>query len=152
MHQNDGNCAKCDDVFDKYPGFHAELRAWFKALQKKKPEAHVSCAGRGYADQEEAFQKGLSRAHYGKSAHNFNAAIDLFRLTATNGASYDKPWFRDTVGTAVFKNNAEPDRKVELNWYGKPGASFPELPHIEVQEWKAECQTLVEPKPEGTPK
>ena len=145
-HVNNGDCEKCDEIFDRYPGFHAALRSWFKTLQKKVTDAHISCAGRGYEEQEEAFQKGLSRAHYGQSAHNYNGAIDLFRLTLPGGASYDKPWFRDKVGSAVFRNNADPEAKVELNWYGKPGASFYELPHVEVQTWKTECQTLVEPK------
>lgn len=136
-HINNGNCDKCAEIFEAYPGFYQPLQDWFQALQKKVPDAHISCAGRGYVAQEDAFSKGLSRAHYGKSSHNYNGAIDIFRLTQANGASWDSMWFRDKIGTAVFSTNADPDRKIELNWYGKPGSTFFELPHIEAQEWQA---------------
>lgn len=142
-HVNNGNCDKCDEVLDRYPGFHEGLRLWFKAMQKKHPDAHTSCGGRGKADQEDAFIKGTSRAHYGQSAHNYNLAIDIFRLTL-NGAEWPRLWFRDVVGTAVIKNNADPDRKLVITWYGMPGSKFFELPHCEVESWKSVPHALVE--------
>ena len=147
-HINTGNCDKCEQILNTFPGFHAELKAWFKKTQQKVKDAHISCAGRGRSEQEAAFQSGASRAHYGESSHNFNCAIDVFRLTLT-GASYDRPWFRDSIGTAVYSNNADPARMVELKWYGMPGSKFLELPHIEVNDWKALAEQglvkLVEP-------
>lgn len=143
-HINDGNCAKCDEILDRYPGFHPGLRTWFKALQKVSKDAHVACGGRGKADQEDAFLKGTSKAHYGKSAHNHNAALDIFRLTLT-GAEWPKLWFRDVVGTAVYKHNAAPEKTFDLKWYGMPGSKYFELPHCEVDNWQALGQALVEP-------
>lgn len=143
-HVNNGKCEKCQDIFEAYPGFHVGLKAWFEGLQKKDPSAHISCAGRGKVDQEAALASGASKAHYGQSSHNFNAAIDIFRLTQA-GASWDRPWFRDSVGTAVYKHNANPDKKFDINWYGMPGAKFFELPHVEVDGWKDLHLALVEP-------
>lgn len=134
-HENTGKCDKCLEILGKFPGFHKGLEDWFKALQKKVPDAHVSCGGRGKADQEDAFKKGTSKAHYGKSAHNFNLALDIFRLTMA-GAEWPKEWFRDKVGTEVFKHNASPEKKFDLEWYGKPGSKFYELPHLEVDDWR----------------
>lgn len=135
MHINTGNCPKCDEVMQRYPGFHPKLWEWFKTFQKKVTDAHVSCCGRGKADQEAYLQAGTSRASYGKSAHNANAALDIFRLTSSTQLSYDRQWFRDKVGTAVFGNNANPEKQLTIIWYGAPGARFQELPHCEVEGW-----------------
>lgn len=142
-HVNNGNCEKCDDLFALFPGFHPGLQQWFKAFQKKNSDGHISCAGRGSVDQEAAFTAGTSKAHWGQSSHNYNLALDIFRLTL-NGASWDRPWFRDRVGTAVFSHNATPDKQFTIDWYGKPGAKFPELPHCEVENWKGLQWKLVE--------
>jgi len=127
-HENNGNCAKCDEIFDRYPNFVKILRDWFKALQEKHPEAHISCAGRGKEEQEDAHAKRLSRAHYGESAHNFNAAIDLFELQGDKGNLYERAWFRVVVA---------PNIPAFLNWYGAPGSKFYELPHVEIRDWKS---------------
>jgi len=76
---------------------------------------------------------GLSRAHYGQSSHNFNCAIDFFRLVQT-GATFDSPWYRDVLGPVVL---ADPN----LVWYGKPGSVFLEMPHVEKADWKALVST-----------
>lgn len=125
-HTNNGNCPKCLEIFSKYPKFHAGIKAWFFALQKKHPDAHISCAGRGKIDQEVAFQRGASKAHYGQSSHNYNAAIDIFQLK-DNAAVWDKTWFNDTVAKELIP---------ELKWYGAPGAKFYELPHVELSNWR----------------
>jgi hypothetical protein len=124
-HTSDGDCKRCDEIFDRYPGFHAGLRKWFKDFQKKNVDAHISCAGRGREDQEYAVAHRLSRAHWGDSAHNWNAAIDLF-CQAHGKDIYDAEFFQ-RVSSALT-----PD----LNWYGLPGSAFPELPHVEVRAWR----------------
>lgn len=134
-HLNTGDCDKCDALFEAYPGFHAGLRTWFKALQKRLPDAHISQAGRGKKDQEEYFRKGTSKARYGQSSHNFNAAIDLFRLVQT-GADWDKFWFEARIAPEVLSFNKDPKNDFKLNWYGSKGHAFYELPHIEVEGWK----------------
>lgn len=130
-HENNGHCVKCAEIFDHYRGFNETLRHWFESFQLMHPEAHISCAGRGHIDQEVQFQKGASRAHWGQSAHNWNAAIDVFAMIQGAGTIYPLAWFHTVLGPMI------PDF---LEWYGKPGAKFPELPHIEIKGWRAEAQ------------
>lgn len=142
-HQNNGKCLKCAEIFDKFPGFNQNVRGWFTMFQAKHVEAHISCAGRGAADQEAAKLAGKSRAEFGKSAHNWNAAIDLFVLLPQTDL-YSKKWFNEVVA---------PEIPYFLNWYGTPGSSFFELPHIELRDWHgmkiAGDLKLVETPPEG---
>lgn len=134
IHINNGECPKCALIFDKYPGFHQGLRDWFKDLQRCVPDAHISCAGRGRAEQEQAFKSGHSNARYGQSAHNFNCAIDLFRLTQ-QGLSYDVPWFRNTIAPYIYGWN-KAMHSFQIEWYGANGAVYYELPHCQVQNWR----------------
>lgn len=131
-HENSGNCPQCEKIFNRYPGFHSGLKKWFKDLQAKVPTAHISCAGRGQQDQEECVRRGASRAHWSKSAHNWNCAIDLFEMDGKIGDLYERPWFEAHVAGQVPS---------ELEWYGAPGASFPELPHIELRGWRELAHT-----------
>ncbi len=128
-HENNGKCQSCQQIMDAFPGFHSGLRAWFEGLQRSNPEAHVSCAGRGRQAQEEALKRGASRAAYGSSAHNYNAALDLFELQGDPKNIYEKTWF-DTVVKAWVESEAT------LKWYGEPDAKFFELPHVEVLAWR----------------
>lgn len=125
-HTNNGKCPKCQEALDKFPGFYQPLREWFESLQAKHPEAHISEAGRGREAQELDFKHGFSKAHYGQSAHNFNCALDFFSIQPGKNI-YDLEWFHD-----VLAKNLEP----WLNWYGAPGAKFPEVPHVEPHGWQ----------------
>lgn len=126
-HANDGKCEMCQQIIDRYPGFDPKMRAWFEDFQSVSPEAHISCAGRGKADQEAAFNNGVSRARWGESAHNFNAALDFFVVLPGGTDIYNKGWFLHTLKPALADF---------LKWYGEPGASYYELPHCEVTSWK----------------
>ena len=86
---------------------------------------------------------GSSRAYYGQSAHNYNLAIDIFRLTQT-GADYAIGWFKDVVGQAVYAHNKQGEAPFAIKWYGMEGASYKEMPHCEVWGWKDMAKTLVE--------
>lgn len=143
MHLNTGNCQSCLLIINKYPNFHSGLLGWFTSLQKANPEAHVSCGGRGRVDQESDFSAGRSRAHYGQSAHNYNCALDLFRLTL-QGASWDKPWFNSVIVNAVDLQNSNPSKTFDILWYGLPGSPYYELPHIEIMSWRSLGLPLVE--------
>lgn len=93
-------------------------------MQKAYPDAHISCAGRGRAAQEAAFMNKRSKARFGQSAHNYNAAIDVF----CNGKElYPVDWFEQVVGANID------DR---FKWYGKKGSPYYELPHVEISDWK----------------
>ena len=127
-HTNNGKCARCALIMDRYDGFYQPLREWFESFQRIRPEAHISCAGRGQMDQEALFLRGASNARYGESAHNYNAAIDLFELQGDLKKIYEPAWFEQ-----VLKPHLP---TMWLRWYGLPGAEFPELPHVEVRDWR----------------
>lgn len=141
MHQNILKCPGCEKVLDKYPNFYQPLRDWFYLFRSTNFDAHCSWGGRGKADQELFFKRGLSHAHYGQSAHNYNAAIDFFRLTE-QGANFDSGWYKSVLGPTT-------DKDASLRWYGKPPITFYELPHVEWASWRELRDqgklTLVEP-------
>ncbi len=125
-HDNSGKCPRCKEIIDLYPNFYPLLRLWFEELQAKHPEAHVSCAGRGKQAQEDARNHKLSRAHWGESAHNWNIALDLF-VIQPGVYIYDKTWFNTVL---------EPNLIPAIDWYGRPGSRFEELPHVEWRSWR----------------
>ncbi len=117
------------------------LRAWFLEFQQAHPEAHISCAGRGADEQTEKLRGGLSRAKYGRSAHNYNCAIDVF-VQLPKKDIYDAEWFSKVLAPAI---------PYHLKWYGSKDSDFYELPHIELRDWRKLVATkeavLVEPIP-----
>ena len=145
-HVNNGSCPKCQLILDRYPGFYEPLADWFVGLQSKHPEAHISCAGRGYEEQQTLLHGKRSRAKYGESAHNYNAAIDIFENGGRDPSNiYELEWYIDVI---------RPNLQSWLVWYGSPEYRhvFFELPHIEIRNWKrmrdSGLLTLVEPMPE----
>lgn len=126
IHQNNGKCQKCLALFSKYPDFNQKLKMWFVMFQGLHPEAHISCAGRGFLEQMQKKDEGRSNAVYGKSAHNYNCAIDLFVDLPGKGI-YDKNWFQNVLAHEV---------PYFLKWYGEPNSDYYELPHIELRDWK----------------
>lgn len=123
-HQNNGNCQGCLNIFQKYDGFYEPLQTWFFSIQKNNPSFHISCAGRGKIDQEACFSRGASKAHWLQSAHNFNCAVDTFFMIDGNYC-LDVNLF-DMVVQGLDEN---------IEWYGKPDASFKERPHFEIKNW-----------------
>lgn len=126
-HTNNGRCAKCHEIMDRYPGFYPPLRAWFVEAQAADPELHCSEAGRGKARQEECFKNKTSNAHYGESAHNYNAALDLFENGGDPKNIYEEKWFKQRLAPRLIDS---------IEWYGRPGSKFRELPHIELKGWE----------------
>ena len=126
-HENDGHCKKCHQIINRYPGLYTPLLEWFEFFQKNHPEAHISCAGRGEADQNQAYEQGTSRAHWTESAHNWNAALDFFVVQPGKADIYDKAWFELVLGKNIPQY---------LKWYGEKGSEFYELPHVEVRNWR----------------
>jgi hypothetical protein len=124
-HINSGNCPACLSIFEKFPGFYEPLKNWFFDIQSKNPTFHISCAGRGQVDQEAAFARGASKAHWLQSSHNFNAAIDTFFLI--NGQYRLDHNFYDQIAPQIDGS---------IDWYGKPGSPFPERPHFEIANWR----------------
>jgi hypothetical protein len=130
-HENNGACQRCRLIIARYPGLHADLLDWFTEFQRSHPEAHVSCAGRGEQDQDSLFVRLASKARWKQSAHNWNAALDLFCMIPGIPNIYFNSWFTNTL---------EPALPSFLNWYGRPGAPFYELPHVEIRDWNSLAQ------------
>ncbi len=131
FHQNlHGDCPGCEHLFDRYPGFDAPLRLWFGTVRRAFFDAHISCAGRGKIEQEVDFQRGASNAHWGQSAHNYNAAIDLFQqdMNAPHHYSVTRDWV-----LSIFDKCPLP---ADFEWYGAPGEKYREVPHIQVRNWR----------------
>lgn len=124
-HKNDGSCQDCLKIIHRYPNFNETLLTWFQAMQLMHEDLHTSCAGRGMVDQEAAFARGASKAHWLHSAHNFNCALDLFQLK-DGKYTLDEDWFRSVVGANIYPS---------LMWLGERGSSYYELPHIELTVW-----------------
>jgi hypothetical protein len=133
-HENKLNCLKCTELLIKYNGCHQTIYDFVHTLRSSDNSAHISCGPRGRIDQEIYFQRGATRAHYGQSAHNYGAAIDIFRIDEAGKLSYDKTWFKSTVGRLVAEHNQSQADK--LTWYGAPKSKFFELPHVELTNWK----------------
>lgn len=126
-HVSNGQCLKCLTIMNLYDGIHEDLKSWFVMMQARHPEIHVSEAGRGEERQRVLYLEGKSRARWSESAHNYNCAIDVFCLFDDGRDIYNKVWFHEVLA---------PEIPNFLTWYGAPGAKFPELPHIEVKDWK----------------
>ncbi len=126
-HLNNGDCPKCEAIFKKYDGFYQPLKDWFKKLQKEFPEAHISEAGRDEDTQNILFNRKATRAKFGQSAHNYNAAIDIFVQGFDQKTIYPRDWYNSILTARLTEN---------INWYGSPGSSFFELPHVEWRDWK----------------
>lgn len=126
-HRNNGNCEKCREIFSEYPLQTYFLFDWFVEFQLMFPELHISEAGRGRVKQAAYLERKASLAKYGESAHNYHAAIDTFVMLPEANTIYPRHW---------YYNILEPRLPAFLNWYGARGAKFPELPHIEIRNWK----------------
>ena len=124
-HTNNGNCPKCKEIMDEYPGLHVLIRDWFTRMQSETPEFHCADAGRGYLEQETYFKRRASNAHYGQSAHNWNCAIDTFFMFS---GIY-------SVDLHHYVKNIEEHIPEWIQW-GHNWASFKETPHFELKAWK----------------
>lgn len=125
-HENSGACKKCVEIIYRFPNPHKDLVLWFISLQAKHPSVHVACFGRGKVEQEEAYHRGASRAHFGQSAHNYNAACDLWILSDEGKYTLPADWFREVLAPAL---------PAWITW-GGTWKSFRELPHVELIDWR----------------
>ena len=126
-HRNhSGRCSKCIEIFNVFPDFNEELKAWFWLKHTELGNTHISEAGRSEFMQEKLYKEKKTKAHYGQSAHNFNMAIDIFFIDDKGKLSYEKQ--RYTLLTR--------DLPTSIKWYGEPGSFFYELPHFEIRDWR----------------
>jgi peptidoglycan L-alanyl-D-glutamate endopeptidase CwlK len=126
MHLNSPTCPTCEEKLSKV---HPDLRRWVKVLRDTHPDAHVSCGYRGQVEQEQAYKDHVSNAHFGHSAHNVvpAMAVDLFRITQAQGASFDRNWYEAVVAPIA--------RASGLVW-GGDWKSIKDMPHVELPGFK----------------
>lgn len=132
-HLNNGDCPKCRQIFDTYPGFYEPLKKWFFNFQEKFETAHISCAGRGKAEQEKFKRIGSSNSDWMESAHNWNAAIDIFWIV-DGQAVYYRDWYKQRLWPEL-------EGHLDFKWFGAPDTKFYELPHVQVRDWVAMAKT-----------
>lgn len=85
VHQEGPECTGCEA---KGKTALPYLFEWFKAKKRANPRLHISCASRGFDDQEAAFNSGASKLRWPWSAHNRRKpngepeswALDLFEI------------------------------------------------------------------------
>lgn len=97
----------------------------------------ITCSYRSREEQEEAYRKGNSRAHFGQSAHNFlpARAVDIvpYPIPMKNGGwdNNSKEW--DELAQ-LFLEIAK-RKNIEITW----GGTFTKLvdkPHFELKNWR----------------
>lgn len=84
-HSNGGECPSCKEKLDMA---HEKMREFFAFVKGNHPCCHISWSYRGQKEQNEAFDKGLSKLRYPASKHNKTdehgrpcaEALDLFLL------------------------------------------------------------------------
>lgn len=140
-HQNNGFCPRCQLFLESA---HPDLRAWFEPEQEADPELHISCSVRGSRDQQEALERGASKASFGKSPHNYETswAIDLFFIVKGSASwvfsrykalAANKPDY--ILWGADWNDNGRTDDE-----------KFKDSPHFEIKDWK----TMEPDYPNGT--
>lgn len=126
MHHNIPDCLGCAG---KLKTAHPELVKFALAFRTDHPEGHISCSTRSQAEQEADYVKGVSKARWGESPHDFDPsrALDWFRLTQAGGASFDSTWYIAILNPAIIRAG--------LVWGGN-FKSIKDLPHVELPDWK----------------
>lgn len=83
-HTDDPICPLCEH---KLEGAHPDLAEWYRGVKARHPDAHISWAFRGKADQNRFFADGASKAPWPLSKHNHekdgkpcSLALDLFQI------------------------------------------------------------------------
>ena len=83
--------AKVDTLL--HGGFQGQVRKLIGGMWTQHGiDVGVTSATRGRAEQNELKKKGFSKAEFGKSLHNYGAAIDVHFNTHGPGGIYDGPW------------------------------------------------------------
>jgi hypothetical protein len=75
---------------------------WFVFVKTKFPDAHISWAFRDEKNQNEAFDRGLSKVRWPNSKHNYmengapmSKALDLFKINEAGAAQWPVDWFHE---------------------------------------------------------
>ena len=109
------------------------------ALALQGVDVEMTNAWRGEAEQNADKAKGVSRAAWGQSAHNYGAAFDLAPVidgTLTWPPASDHIW--QTIGQA--------GKDAGLEWGGE-FTTIVDMPHFDIPGWKSAGLTLYPESP-----
>jgi len=108
---------------------HPDLRRLFLVVGEEA-NCSIVCSYRGKEAQEEAFEKGFSKAHFGQSPHNYLPAL------AVDCVPYPSMWSDEKklkeLG-AIVKIKAI-DLEMEIEWGGN--WKFLDYPHYQISGWQ----------------
>ena len=98
----------------------------------------VICGHRNKFDQEAAFRRGASKAHFGQSPHNKipSCAIDFIPYFHDRKFT-DEDWNNLPAFTRIASHIKDAARKLKVNiTWGGDWKSFKDYPHIELTNWR----------------
>lgn|SRR3990167_2317628 len=132
-HRSGPICPSCSNKLEKA---HHELLFWFTWCKGMNANAHISWAYRGEKEQNEAFEKGLSKAQYPKSPHNHTDengnpeayALDIFELTEENTARFEKSWY-EKIWLETMEAGWD-----DIEWGGNFKTQKGDLNHFQLKE------------------
>ena len=108
------------------------LREAFYAMQAnlgtQNIDIEMTDGWRGQAEQESDFARGVSKAHFGQSAHNYGAAFDCAPII--NG-TLSWPPLNDTWKAIALAGQSQ-----GLTW-GGTFTTIVDLPHFEDPDWQS---------------
>ena len=141
-------------IEDLHPELQPIAKAFAAEAKRQGLDFIFTCTYRTGAEQNEIYAQGrtkpgkiVTRARAGQSKHNFeiagkpaSLAFDIVPLR------HGKPVW-GTKGDGIDNNPADDEKddlelwqrfgaigeKLGLNWYGRPGAPFREMPHFELK-------------------
>lgn len=127
------NALLCPSCATKLQTAHPDLIAFATVFRSANHDAHISCSSRTEAEQEADFAKGVSKAKWRQSPHDFTPALalDWFRLTQAGGASFDSVWYTNVLAPAA--------KAAGLTWGGcgtNGWENIRDLPHVQLSNWK----------------
>lgn len=129
-HTNDPVCTRCNYFLQEAD---TDLAYFVHAVRAEHPDAHISCAWRGEADQNDAYARGASKLKWPKSKHNkldkngnpCAEAVDFFRLVS--GKALFQIGFYMTINHLLEELNAP------ILWGGDFKGKFKDYPHFELK-------------------
>ena len=120
----------------RFAQLHPSLQAIVQELLYYK-DISVICSFRSREEQEEAFRKGTSKAHFGQSAHNFlpSRAVDIvpYPIPMKNN-QWDNNSNQWNEVANLFLEIAK-QKGIEITW-GGTFKTLTDKPHFELTAWR----------------
>jgi peptidoglycan L-alanyl-D-glutamate endopeptidase CwlK len=130
-------------IEDLHPDLQAKCREFVKRCEAQGVKVLITCTYRSNSEQSELYAQGrtkpgkiVTRAKAGQSEHNFtiagqpaSKAFDFVPLDSNGKAIW-------ATAAIEWQKAGSVAMGLGLNWYGKPGSSFVEYPHVALPKGK----------------